>query len=191
MAFVTKQLARNVARSLTAQSPGGSPSVVLEERRKLAEKASTFDIFLSHAREDAEIVLGVVGLLELLGKTVYVDWISDVQLDRSRVTSLHADVLRYRMRSSASMLYLTTANSAQSVWMPWELGYFDGHKPGHVAILPVLESGASFDGQEFLGLYPVMEYGVGSGAGYSDWSIPDGGSGRINLDSFVSETRPV
>lgn len=191
MAFVTKQLARNVARSLTARSPGGSSGVVLEERRKLAEQASTFDIFLSHAREDAEIVLGVVGLLELLGKTVYVDWISDVQLDRSRVTPLHADVLRYRMRSSASMLYLTTANSVQSVWMPWELGYFDGHKPGHVAILPVMESGASFDGQEFLGLYPVMEYGVGAGAGYTDWSIPDGGSGRINLDSFVSGTRMI
>lgn len=126
MAFVTKQLARNVARSLTAQSPGNSPGVELEARRKLAEHTSTFDVFLSHAREDAEIVLGVVGLLELLGKTVYVDWISDVQLDRSRVTPLHADVLRSRMRSSASLLYLTTANSVQSVWMPWELGYFDG-----------------------------------------------------------------
>lgn len=189
MAFVTKQLVRNVARSLTAGSRSGSAGVVLEERRKLAEQASTFDIFLSHAREDAEIVLGVVGLLDLLGKTVYVDWISDVQLDRSRVTPLHADVLRSRMRSSASLLYLTTANSVQSVWMPWELGYFDGHKPSHVAILPVVESGVGFEGQEFLGLYPVMEYGVGVSAGYSDWSIPGGDSGRINLDSFVSGSR--
>ena len=87
------------------------------------------------------------------------------------------------------MLYLTTANSVQSVWMPWELGYFDGHKPGHVAILPVIESGVGFEGQEFLGLYPVMEYGVGAGAGYSNWSIPGGSSGRINLDSFVSGSR--
>lgn len=191
MAFVTKQLVRNVARSLAARRHGDSPGTVLEERRKLAEKASTFDIFLSHAREDAEIVLGVVGLLELLGKTVYVDWISDIQLDRSRVTPLHADVLRSRMRSSASMLYLTTANSVQSVWMPWELGYFDGHKSGHVAILPIMESDVGFEGQEFLGLYPVMEYGVGAGAGYSDWSIPGGGSGRIDLDSFVSGAHKI
>jgi hypothetical protein len=189
MAFVTKQLVRNVAHSLTAGSLGVSAGVVLEERRKLAEQASKFDVFLSHAREDAEIVLGVVGLLELLGKTVYVDWISDVQLDRSKVTPLHASVLRSRMRSSASLLYLTTANSVQSIWMPWELGYFDGHKPGHVAILPVLENGMCFEGQEFLGLYPVMEYGVGAGASYSNWSISDGGSGRINLDSFVSGSR--
>ena len=104
MAVVTKQLARNVARSLTAGSSGGSPGLVLEERGRLAEKASAFDIFLSHARQDAEIVLGVVGLLGLLGETVNVDWINMCNWTAPRGARVHADCLRYRMRSSASML---------------------------------------------------------------------------------------
>ena len=35
---------------------------------------------------------------------------------------------------------------------------FDGHKPGHVAILPlVATAGSGFNGQEYLGLYPQAE----------------------------------
>ena len=42
--------------------------------------------------------------------------------------------------------------------MPWELGYFDGFKPRHVWILPlVAESDSEFKGQEYLGLYPPIE----------------------------------
>jgi hypothetical protein len=39
--------------------------------------------------------------------------------------------------------------------MPWELGYFDGMKPGHVGIVPIVASeDDTFPGQEYLGLYP-------------------------------------
>ena len=40
----------------------------------------------------------------------------------------------------------------------WDLGYFDGLKPRHVWIFPlVLECDAEFKGQEYLGLYPPVE----------------------------------
>ncbi|MOA50153.1 hypothetical protein D3C78_1731370 [compost metagenome] len=55
------------------------------------------------------------------------------------------------------MMYIATGNSSSSKWMPWELGFFDGHKPGRVAILPLLDSeNQNFLGQEYLGLYPVV-----------------------------------
>jgi hypothetical protein len=42
--------------------------------------------------------------------------------------------------------------------MPWELGYFDGFKPDCVAIMPVLDHPTgSFNGQEYLGLYPIVQ----------------------------------
>jgi hypothetical protein len=42
--------------------------------------------------------------------------------------------------------------------MPWELGYFDGHKPGRVAIMPLPSSALTgFTGQEYLALYPNVE----------------------------------
>jgi hypothetical protein len=41
--------------------------------------------------------------------------------------------------------------------MPWELGYFDGFRPGHVAIFPLVKTpGSGFEGQEYLGLYPYI-----------------------------------
>ncbi len=39
--------------------------------------------------------------------------------------------------------------------MPWEMGYFDGIR-GKVAVCPITYK-SSFEGREYLGLYPVME----------------------------------
>lgn len=69
-----------------------------------------------------------------------------------------ATVLRQRMRQSKSLIYLSSDNSSSSKWMPWELGYFDGFMPDGVAIMPVLDSQTdTFKGQEYLGLYPIIQ----------------------------------
>ena len=115
----------------------------------------TYDIFLSHSVRDAELILGIKSILEDLGYDVYVDWIDDQQLDRSSVSKETAEKLKERMKASKSLFFVTTENSDNSKWMPWECGYFDGVKE-KVAIVPVKKS--SFDnkysGQEYLGLYP-------------------------------------
>lgn len=42
--------------------------------------------------------------------------------------------------------------------MPWELGYFDGRN-GAIAVFPIIKMpDEKFDGQEFLGLYPYIDY---------------------------------
>lgn len=42
--------------------------------------------------------------------------------------------------------------------MPWELGYFDGHKSADkVAICPIDDGGGSIAGEEYLGLYKRLE----------------------------------
>ncbi len=119
--------------------------------------AKTYDIFLSHSIRDADLILGMKGALEDLGYSVYVDWIDDPQLDRSKVTLSTADKLRQRMNSSASLFFVTTANTDASKWMPWECGYFDGIKE-KVAIAPIQSQSTdnSYSGQEYLGLYPYV-----------------------------------
>ena len=93
-----------------------------------------------------------------LGYKVYVDWVVDKQLSREKVNRDTAQTLKIRMKQSKSLLYLATSNSSDSKWMPWELGYFDGIKPECIAVLPVLDfANSSFDGQEYLGLYPKVE----------------------------------
>lgn len=120
--------------------------------------AVRFDIFLSHSSDDAVTIAGIKAILEGDGSRVYVDWMDDPQLDRSRVSPGTADVLRRRMRASASLFYLSSKASPGSRWMPWELGYFDGMRPGKVAILPIVEaSDVEFTGIEFVGLYPKIE----------------------------------
>lgn len=136
-------------------------SLAASELRKAASAPMTteYDIFLSHSYEDAEVIAGVRILLQREGFSVYVDWIEDADADRSNVTPATADVLRRRMRHCRHLIYACSWASSNSKWMPWELGYFDGFRQGHVGILPIVRSrGERFLGQEYLGLYPLYQY---------------------------------
>ena len=155
MAFFTKAEARSAAKRAMKNRSLGE---MITESMESSKRATGFDIFLSHSISDAELVLGVKVLLEEMGKKVYVDWVDDPELDRSQVTQHTAERWRGRMKQSDSLLYIATENASGSKWMPWELGFFDGHKPGNVAILPVLDSeNQKFEGQEYLGLYPIVD----------------------------------
>lgn len=157
MAYLTISEARAAARAARFPRQKSAGQILLEDARE-ASKQKQYDIFLSHSFDDAEIILGVKKLVEALDLTVYVDWIEDSGLDRSKVTVKTAAFLRARMRSCSSLVYAYSPNSTTSVWMPWELGYFDGFKPSQIWILPVVStSDSEFKNQEYLGLYPTVE----------------------------------
>ena len=126
---------------------------------------TNYDVFLSHAFEDAEVIAGVKLLIEQENLSVYVDWIEDPQADRSKVTASTAGMLRQRMNHCRFLLFASTKASSSSKWMPWELGYFDGLRRDRVGILPVVQfAGSSFKGQEYLGLYPdwqLIDFDIG------------------------------
>ena len=154
MSFFTQDEARAAAKS--AKRNRNIKAVITESMESYKERDS-FDIFLSHSSSDADLVIGITALLEQRGKRVYVDWVNDPELDRSHVTKDTAARLRHRMAQSESLFYVATDNATNSKWMPWELGFFDGLKHDKVRILPVLLSANQrFDGQEYLGLYPVV-----------------------------------
>ena len=93
-----------------------------------------------------------------MGYSVYLDWIQDSQLDRTKVDKATADLLRRRMKQCRSLFFGTSDISPSSKWMPWECGYFDGVK-GKVAICPIVMQGTQneYTGQEYLGLYPYIQ----------------------------------
>lgn len=131
-------------------------STLLLESARSFSSAETYDIFLSHNIADANIVLGLQKTLEDLNYKVYVDWVVDPHLDRNKVSKETAAHLRERLKSSNSLFFVTSSNSVNSKWMPWECGYFDGFK-GKVAIVPVTKENLptnEYKGQEYLGLYP-------------------------------------
>lgn len=133
---------------------GKTKSQILTESVNSFNRYKTYDIFLSHSLKDAELILGMKFTLEDMGYDVYVDWIEDPQLDRSKVNAGTAQKLRERMKTSKSLMYSTTENASDSKWMPWECGYFDGLKE-KVVIAPIKSYASTyFDGQEYLNLYP-------------------------------------
>ncbi|CAC9643001.1 hypothetical protein BPUTSESOX_345 [uncultured Gammaproteobacteria bacterium] len=144
---VTRNFSKTASEIITEAS--------LEAFNDLSYK--TYDVFLSHSIKDAELILGVKGLIEDLGYDVYIDWIDDPQLNRNEVSKDTANKLRDRMKNSKSLFYVTTENSDNSKWMPWECGYFDGIKE-KVAIIPIKKSSFNneYNGQEYLGLYPYV-----------------------------------
>lgn len=117
-----------------------------------------YDVFLSHCVRDAVLVLGLKKLLEDQKLTVYVDWIEDGDLDRSKVSPATAVRLRHGMKNCRSMVFAISRNASTSRWMPWELGYFDGiHEAEKVAICPIATTGDKYAGAEYLGLYKTLE----------------------------------
>lgn len=148
---------KKITKSFNSHSEQNEAKIILEHASKNFSEYKTYDIFLSHSFLDAREVLGLKTYLEEMNYSVYVDWIEDKQLDRSKVSKKTADLLRKRMNSCKSLFFATSDNAGKSVWMPWELGYFDGVK-GKVAILPILASSNSdrYEGQEYLGLYPYV-----------------------------------
>ncbi len=82
--------AGQAARSYVSKSA----SQILTEDARSFSPARSYDVFLSHAYEDGELILGVKKIIEGLGLSVYVDWIDDAGLDRGKVTSRTAQLLR-------------------------------------------------------------------------------------------------
>jgi len=131
-------------------------AVLLEHVRAQAQ-VDVHDIFMSHAFDDKELVLGTTKTIEDMGYTVYLDWRDDPTLDRKNITAATAAKLRERMKSSKCLFFATTENASSSKWMPWELGYKDGHNT-RTAILPFSETVTSaYSGQEYLGIYPYVD----------------------------------
>ena len=141
-----------------------SADTVLVKKAAAFSTADQFDIFLSHSFSDKDIVLGIWFALEDMGYKVYVDWIHDRHLSRETVTRATAEVLRDRMRNSKSLFFATSSGSSASKWMPWELGFKDGHNQ-KAAILPIAQTDTqSYVGQEYLGVYPYITEDAATGS---------------------------
>jgi hypothetical protein len=153
-------------------------------------KIKQYDIFLSHSSLDKRLVITLVDLFNEAGYSVYVDWIEDTQIDRSNVNKNTAQVLQGRMNDSKGLSYVATSNSTNSKWCPWELGYFDGKKRGRCCILPIIES-QTFHGQEYLGLYPYLEYAKYSNQNrYEFWVNNQDGEEYITLRGWLDGKEP-
>lgn len=150
--------------------------VLSEERTRVVKRASerspAGSTFLSHSSKDAELLPGVIRLLEGHGGSVYVDK-KDESLPpfTSRET---ATTLRSRIVESRKFILFATQASHDSRWMPWELGISDGVKQAWcTAVLPGLDTAAdtAWAEREYLGVYDRVVYGVLQGQQQKVWFV--------------------
>jgi hypothetical protein len=181
--------------NLRARAAQGVPTYksfdsVLTEKVQASAGATQFDIFLSHSLSDQKLILGIWLSLEDLGYKVYVDWIHDKQLSRDSVTKETARVLRERMRSCKCLFFATTSNSSSSKWMPWELGFMDGIR-NRAAILPIVSGvQSSYQGQEYLGIYPYVSKEPPQGAQNEVLWINASTDIYVSLDAWLKGSEP-
>jgi hypothetical protein len=132
MPFITSSEVQPAFKTKTA---------ALAESIQFSEYRSSFDVFLCHASEDAEVILGVMAILDVESATAYVYWIVDQQLDQTQVTPATAQMLRKRMCQFNSLIFVSTK----------------GFRLEKISIFPVVDySYSDFKGQEYLGLYPAI-----------------------------------
>lgn len=174
-----------------SQNKSSNESVQLSAQR--SNKHSAFDIFLCHSFLDKEEVEGLYIELTRKGLKVYVDWIVDPHLDRNNVTRESAELVRNRLRSSRALLLATSHNADLSKWVPWELGYVDGHTQ-RCALVPVSKDNAnrkSFERREYLKLYPYLEKPNNS-FGFSDTIFAvDNATNYVEFDSWIRGASPI
>lgn len=162
----------------------------LREQRTFSAQNKTYDIFLSHSSDDAELVEGLKLEIEDIGYSVYVDWIEDPEVDRSNVTKDNALMLQSRMKKCQALIYAFSENAANSLWMQWELGYFDGIK-GKVAVLPIAKTGKSdFKGSEYLGIYHYVQIDPSDKSNKDTLWIHESYNCYVHYNKWLSGAKP-
>ena len=102
----------------------------------------------------------MIAILERHGAAVYVDK-KDESLPptTSRET---ASILKNRIKQCRKFILLTTKNSKDSRWMPWELGLADGYRQtSNLTIFPGVDSAGdrTWSEREYLGIYDRIVFG--------------------------------
>ena len=163
MEFIEVYKASSIGRNAFREK-GGYHQYIQNDNLKI-RLSQSFDVFLSHSHLDEELVVGVKSVLEFRGYSVFVDWIHNSNFDGSIASSgaemiKVADYLRVHMKKCRWLFYLHTNSSSVSKWCPWELGYFDSqsHPNEGVYVVPLVTGHDKFKGQEYLALYPVIEF---------------------------------
>lgn len=153
VAYVTKSELRSFASKMTVSEQASA-------RKSASARSLTDTTFLSHSSKDEDLVVGAIKFLENHGALVYVDE-KDPEMPHF-TTDETAALLRTRIRQTKRFVMLTSKNSKESRWVPWELGYADGCKKlSEIALLPALDSASddAWTSSEYLGLYRRIVWG--------------------------------
>jgi TIR domain len=171
MAIFTKQQFESVART---KAGFRGLSNTLNESRTFSKSSSTTSIFLSHSHTDRPIVEQAKVFFENLGISIYVDWADETMPEKTN--GITAQRIKSQIISTNDkFILLATNNAIASKWCNWEVGIADPFKLPNkkIALLPLADNSGTWNGNEYLQIYPRIEKSTLNNDEYYVW-YPDG-----------------
>ncbi len=152
MSFLSKQYLNELASKKNIDPDKIANGFFVNEK-----KGDKYDVFLSYSYSDKRFALIIYALLIKYGLSVYID-INDNSLNRDNVNKKTAKRLAKIMDECRSLIYVHTSSAKASKWCPWELGYMSGKSNFRCAVMPLVEEKEKYPYQEYLNLYPYVDY---------------------------------
>lgn len=155
MSIFTKQELQAIAYK-KAMSKG---YVTLNERRMFSENTSTTSVFLSHSHHDKALIVQAKTFFENLGISIYVDWADETMPEKTN--GITAQKIKRQIYKNDKFVLLATNSAITSKWCNWEVGIGDTYKLSNrkIALLPLAENSGTWNGSEYLQIYPRIEKG--------------------------------
>ncbi|AKK01413.1 hypothetical protein VM99_26395 [Pseudomonas chlororaphis] len=167
-------MARNVTTEELRNISANSSQATRDHVFKSLAASASMSTFLSHSSKDKEVLPGAIQVLQNHGASVYID---EIDPEMPPYTSEEtAALLKQRIAQTKRFVLLTTKNSKESRWVPWELGIADGAKGlSKIAIFPASDSAYddSWVSWEYLGLYQRVVWGLLQGHPQELWMVLD------------------
>ncbi|MCD5986271.1 toll/interleukin-1 receptor domain-containing protein [Pseudomonas sp. CDFA 610] len=163
-------MARNVTRT-ELKNIAANASQSRYFTKSLAASAHKLT-FISHSSKDGELVEGAIEVIASHGGIPYIDEIDPAMPDHTSEQT--AELLKKRIAECKRFVLLTSPNSKDSRWVPWELGLADGKKGIQtIAIFGASDSAGddAWSSWEYMGLYQRIIWGRLQGYANELWMV--------------------
>ena len=130
--------------------------------RNFTAYSADTNVFLSHKHSDKAELQAVKKILEDCGARPYVDWQDPSMPSETRAET--ALKIKQKIISSNKFIFIATSDALIAPWCNWEIGFGDATKSikDSIALFPVKENNGTWKGNEYLQLYPTIEYEDGT-----------------------------
>ena len=94
---------------------------------------------------------------ENLGISIYVDWADETMPEKTN--GITAQKIKRQIYKNDKFVLLATNSAITSKWCNWEVGIGDSYKLSSrkIALLPLAENSGTWNGSEYLQIYPRIE----------------------------------
>ena len=160
-----------ITESFLEQSFNSSYFTLSKERTKRQTANESFNlghskdkpiVFLSHKHDEIKPLEQTIELIKSCGVDVYIDWMDEGM--PKKTCSKTAERIKDKIEKCDKFILVGTEGAINSKWCNWELGIGDvrKHEDANLAILPIKRNYSDYSGNEYIELYPTIQYEDGN-----------------------------